>query len=139
MDPEDRTPNPDRLLRWAKHLCERTFIFNISSFCSAYFHSTTTLNYIRAILASGFASLNNPRDWSLSHVRSATLKKEFEEIVTNLSDALDFSRTIGIEMGSESAIGYERGGGLGTIGAVDLYTRSVYPCTAEYPDLLTKA
>ena len=44
--------------------------------------------------------------------------------MTNLSDALDFSRTIGIEAGSESAVGYERGGGLGTIGAVDLYTRS---------------
>ena len=89
------------------------------------------MNYIRAILASGFASLNNPRDWSLSHVRSATLKKEFEEIVTSLSDALDFSRTIGIETGSESAVGYERGGGLGTFGAVDLYTRSVYSCTAK--------
>lgn len=93
--------------------------------CSAYFYSATTLNYIRAILTSGFASLNNPRDWSLSHVRSAVLKKEFEDIVENLSDALDFSRTIGIETGSESAIGYEKGGGLGTFGAVDLYTRSV--------------
>ena len=94
---------------------------------STYFHSTTTLNYIRAILASGFASLNHPRDWSLSHVRSATLRKEFEEIVTSLSDALDFSRTIGIETGSESTVGYERGRGLGSLGAVDLYTRSAYP------------
>lgn len=106
---------------------------------SAYFHSTTTLNYIRAILTSGFASLNSPRDWSLSHVRSAALKKEFEEIVANLSDALDFSRTIGIETGSESAIEYERGGGLGTFGAVDLYTRLVYLGISGRVDLLTKA
>lgn len=107
-------------------------------FHSAYFHSATTLNYIRAILDSGFASLNNPRDWSLSHVRSATLKKEFEEIVTNLSDALDFSRTIGIETGSESAIGYEQGGGLGTFGAVDLYTRSFAIAFPNSMILLTK-
>lgn len=105
---------------------------------SAYFHSATTLNYTRAILASGFASLHHPRDWSLSHVRSATLKHEFEEIVTNLSDALDFSKTIGIETGSESAVAYERGGGLGTFGAVDLYVRSDHLSVSTYSCLLTK-
>ena len=43
---------------------------------SAYFYSNTTLNHIRALLTSGFASLHfhHPRDWSLSHVRSATLR-----------------------------------------------------------------
>lgn len=58
--------------------------------------------------------------------------------MANLSDALDFSRTIGIETGRESAIGYERGGGLGAFGAVDLYTRSVYPRIAKQIDPLTK-
>jgi len=57
--------------------------------------------------------------------------------VANLSDALDFSRAIGIETGSESAIGYERGGGLGSFGAVDLYTRSVYPSIPKGIDPLT--
>ena len=41
---------------------------------SAYFHSTTTLNYVRALLTSGFASLHQPRDWSLAHVRSPVLR-----------------------------------------------------------------
>jgi 3-deoxy-7-phosphoheptulonate synthase len=63
------------------------------------------------------------------------LKKEFEDIVENLSDALDFSRTIGIETGSESAIGYEHGGGLGTFGSVDLYTRLVDPSGFKRLDL----
>lgn len=44
---------------------------------SAYFHSTSTLNYIRSLLASGFADIHHPQDWSLSHVRSAALKWEF--------------------------------------------------------------
>ncbi|PPQ96054.1 hypothetical protein CVT26_004686 [Gymnopilus dilepis] len=47
------------------------------------------------------------------------LKREFETIVDGLSDALDFSRTIGADAGSHS---YERGGGRGTLGEVDFYT-----------------
>ncbi|KAF8957615.1 DAHP synthetase [Flammula alnicola] len=101
LDPNDRTPDPERLLR-------------------AYFHSTTTLNYLRSLLTSGFASLHHPRDWSLEHVRSPALRREFETIVDGLSDALDFSRTIGADAGAAHA--YEQGGGRGTLGEVDFYT-----------------
>ncbi|KAF9819448.1 hypothetical protein IEO21_02056 [Rhodonia placenta] len=100
LDPNDRTPDPERLL-------------------SAYFHSTTTLNYVRGLLTSGFASLHHPRDWSLSHVRSPALREEFERINEGLSDALDFTRTIGF--GSQHA-SYEQGGGRGVLGEVDFYT-----------------
>ena len=58
--------------------------------------------------------------------------------MTNLSDALDFSRTIGIETRSESAVEYERGGGLGALGAVDLYTRSTFSCISGWADPLMK-
>ena len=58
--------------------------------------------------------------------------------MASLSDALDFSRTIGIETGSESAVGYERGGGLGAFGSVDLYTRSIFSCVSKCIDRLTK-
>ncbi|KIM36919.1 hypothetical protein M413DRAFT_77655 [Hebeloma cylindrosporum] len=101
LDPNDRTPDPERLL-------------------SAYFNSTTTLNYLRSLLTSGFASLHHPRHWSLSHVRSPALRREFETIVDGLSDALDFSRTIGVDAGGANA--YECGGGRGTLGEVDFYT-----------------
>jgi 3-deoxy-7-phosphoheptulonate synthase len=46
-------------------------------------------------------------------------RKEFEHIVEGLSDALDFSRTIGVESGPS----FEQGGGRGTVGEVDFYTR----------------
>ncbi|PPQ83720.1 hypothetical protein CVT25_006124 [Psilocybe cyanescens] len=101
LDPNDRTPDPERLM-------------------SAYFHSTTTLNYLRGLLTSGFASLHHPRDWSLSHVRSPSLRQEFETIIDGLSDALDFSRTIGAD--AAASIPYEQGGGRGTLGEVDFYT-----------------
>ncbi|KAJ3508996.1 hypothetical protein NLJ89_g5452 [Agrocybe chaxingu] len=102
LDQNERTPDPERLLR-------------------AYFHSTTTLNYLRGLLTSGFASLHHPRDWSLSHVRSPSLRREFETIVEGLSDALDFTRTIGADAGP-SSVAYEQGGGRGTLGEVDFYT-----------------
>ncbi|TFY82300.1 hypothetical protein EWM64_g1719 [Hericium alpestre] len=104
LDPDDRTPDPERLL-------------------SAYFHSTATLNHLRGLLTSGFASLqhHHPRDWSLSHVRSSSLRKEFETITEGLADALDFTRTIGLDSGRES-LSYERGGGRSVLGEVDFYT-----------------
>lgn len=99
---DDRTPDPERLL-------------------SAYFHSTATLNYVRGLLTSGFASLHHPRDWSLSHVRSPALRSEFEKITQGLSNALDFSYTIGADSGRES-VPFDRGGGRGVLGEVDFYT-----------------
>ncbi|KAJ6570335.1 DAHP synthetase [Mycena sp. CBHHK59/15] len=114
LDPNDRTPDPERLL-------------------SAYFHSTATLNHVRSLLTSGFASLHHPSDWSLNHVRSPSLRKEFENIVEGLSDALDFSRTIGVESGPS----FEQGGGRGTVGEVDFYT-SHEGLMLEYEQALTR-
>ncbi|KAG9308893.1 DAHP synthetase [Chiua virens] len=117
LDPNDRTPDPQRLL-------------------SAYFHSTATLNYVRGSLTSGFASLYHPRDWSLSHVRSPSLRSEFEKITEGLSDALDFSRTIGVDSGKDS-VPFERGGGRGVLGEVDFYT-SHEGLMLDYEQALTR-
>jgi hypothetical protein len=48
-------------------------------------------------------------------------RQEFETIVEGLSDALDFSRTIGVD--ASASLPYEQGGGRGTLGEVDFYTR----------------
>ena len=73
LSSDDRTPDPERLLRYDPSMSTRKYHLKVFS---AYFHSTTTLNYMRGLLTSGFASLNrnNPRDWSLAHVRSANLR-----------------------------------------------------------------
>jgi len=46
-------------------------------------------------------------------------RREFEVITDGLSDALEFSRTIG----ADPTPPFERGGGKGTFGEVDFYTR----------------
>ncbi|KAI9247331.1 DAHP synthetase [Sporodiniella umbellata] len=77
-DPKDRKPDPERLL-------------------GAYFHSTATLNYVRTLLDSGFADLHEPSQWNLNHVRSENLKREYQQIVSQLTDSLDFMRTVGAD------------------------------------------
>ncbi|KAI8646014.1 DAHP synthetase [Parasitella parasitica] len=85
FDPTDRKPDPERLL-------------------GAYFHSAATLNYVRTLLDSGFADLHEPSKWNLSHVRSDNVKREYESIVTQLTDSLDFMGTIGADNGSSNAL-----------------------------------
>lgn len=58
------------------------------------------MNYIRALLSSGFADLHNPRSWQLSHVRNEELAKAFDSIIERLEDSLDFLKVVGGESGA---------------------------------------
>lgn len=105
FDPEEREPDPERLV-------------------SAYFHSATTLNYVRGQLGSGFADLHNPMDWELGHVRDKELQARYEKIVHSISDSLRFMRTIGADT-------------AGQLQTVDLYT-SHEGLVLEYEQSLTR-
>ena len=105
-DPEERTPDPERLV-------------------AAYFHSTTTMNYIRAELSSGIADLHSPLDWELGHVRDETIKAQYERIVNSITDSLRFMRTIGADSAASS------------LETVDLYT-SHEGLLLEYEQSLTR-
>ncbi|KAJ3222557.1 hypothetical protein HK099_002189 [Clydaea vesicula] len=68
----------------------------------AYFHSAATVNYVRSILANGFADLHHPDNWtldsfSLQHVKSPQIRSEYQSIVDRLLDSMDFMRTIGAD------------------------------------------
>ncbi|KAJ3241585.1 hypothetical protein HDU81_000124 [Chytriomyces hyalinus] len=83
IDLEDRIPDPERLL-------------------GAYFHSAATNNYVRLLLAGGFADLHHPDSWNLdswdlAHVRNPKIRNEYQGIVDRLHDALDFMKTIGAD------------------------------------------
>ncbi|KAJ3351288.1 hypothetical protein HDU83_009015 [Entophlyctis luteolus] len=86
----DRTPDPNRLL-------------------GAYFHSAATMNYVRTLLASGFADLHHPDSWNLeawdlAHVRNPLIRKDYQRIVDSLLDALDFMKTIGADGNNSDSI-----------------------------------
>ena len=77
-DPDNRTPDPERLV-------------------AAYFHSATTTNYIRSSLASGIADLHSPLDWGLGHVRDEKIKAQYTRIVDSITESLRFMRTVGAD------------------------------------------
>ena len=105
FDPAHRHVDPERLV-------------------TAYFHSATTLNYMRGQLSSGIADLHNPLDWDLGHVRDEGLQKKYSEIVSNISESLRFMRTIGADTS-------------GQLQTVDLYT-SHEGLVLEYEQSLTR-
>lgn len=70
-----RTPNPKRML-------------------TGYSRSAMTLNYIRALLAGGFANLQHPQKWNLEFVEHSEQADEYSHIVNAIGNALDFMKTI---------------------------------------------
>ena len=101
---DDRTPDPERLL-------------------GAYFHSAATVNHVRSLLSSGFASLPTSQKesvpWSLplEHVRSPELLASYEEIVRNLSEALEFMRVVGVDRSGAAS----KGGIGGALESADIW------------------
>jgi len=71
----DREPDPELLLR-------------------AYERAALTLNFIRALIDGGFADLHHPEYWDLGFVSHSPWRDEYRQIVTSISDSLDFFEAI---------------------------------------------
>ncbi len=69
--PEARTPDPDLLLR-------------------GYERAALTLNFVRALVAGGFADLHHPEYWDLGFVKHSPLKDAYQRIANSIADSLDF-------------------------------------------------
>ncbi|CUS11798.1 unnamed protein product [Tuber aestivum] len=102
----ERTPDPTRLVS------------------SAYYHSATTLNFLRGQLSSGFADLHHAFEWTLSHVQDSETKEKYQAIVNSITDTIRFMQTIGADTSS-------------SLGTVDLYT-SHEGLLLEYEQGLTR-
>ena len=75
-DPVGRMPDPRRLLH-------------------GYHTASLTLNYVRAMLAGGFADLHHPENWSLGLVARGTQRQRYEQVVAKIRDAVAFMATVG--------------------------------------------
>ena len=103
---EDRKVDPERLVQ-------------------AYFHSASTLNFIRASLSSGFADLHKPLDWELGHVKDEKILAKYTHIVESITGSLRFMKTVGADATSSA------------LETVDLYT-SHEALLLEYEQSLTR-
>lgn len=97
----------------------------IANCYSAYFHSAATLNYVRSQLASGFADLHRPFEWTLSHVQNDQTKQEYQAIVSSITETISFMRTVGADQAR-------------SLDTVDLYT-SHEGLHLEYEQCLTRS
>ena len=73
--PEDRNPDPDRLLR-------------------AYERAALTTNFIRALVDGGFADLHHPEYWDLGFVSRSPLAADYMETVKSIGESLRFMETL---------------------------------------------
>lgn len=88
-------------------------------------------SFLATLPCSTLCSLRSVYLFSIDPLnRTASCRREFETIVDGLSDALDFSQTIGVD--ASASLPYEQGGGRGTLGEVDFYTRCVYVMCTSY-------
>ena len=75
VHPEDRTPNPDLLLR-------------------AYERSGLTINFIRSLIEGGFADLHHPEYWELGFVANSPHAAEYTRMVETIGESLRFMETL---------------------------------------------
>ena len=78
FDAKDRQPDPSRLL-------------------SAYSHSATTLNLLRALSQGGFADLHEVHRWTADFVRSSPQGERFEELADRITQSLAFMEACGFD------------------------------------------
>ncbi len=71
----DREPDPELLLR-------------------AYERAALTLNFVRALIDGGFADLHHPEYWDLDFMHHSPWRDQYRQIVTSISDSLDFFEAI---------------------------------------------
>jgi 3-deoxy-7-phosphoheptulonate synthase len=55
-----------------------------------YERAALTLNFVRALVAGGFADLHHPEYWDLGFVSQSPLKDTYQRITSSIADAFDF-------------------------------------------------
>jgi 3-deoxy-7-phosphoheptulonate synthase len=73
---DDRHPRPERLVE-------------------GYFHAASTLNYVRAMIAGGFADLHYPHAWDLNSIRESDRWGEYRQMLDRILDAIHFMESFG--------------------------------------------
>lgn len=65
----------------------------------AYFHSTATMNYIRALSVGGFSSLKNIKSWNKDFANNLK-SQQIEKIINEVADSINLIESCGIKAGN---------------------------------------
>ena len=77
FNPESRIPDPERQLQ-------------------AYRQSAATLNFLRAFLQGGFASLENVNRWALDFMKDRPIETSYETLAGEIARTLEIMKALGI-------------------------------------------
>ena len=72
---DERIPDPQMILR-------------------GYERASLTLNFVRSLVDGGFSDLHHPEYWDLDWVGHSSAASEYRDIVSSISDSLDFLETV---------------------------------------------
>jgi 3-deoxy-7-phosphoheptulonate synthase len=111
-----------------------------SRLLSAYHHSASTLNLLRAFTKGGFADLRRVHAWNREFVASSPVGQRYEELARGIERALDFMHACGLSTESDAQLhqvdlytshealilGYEE-----ALTRVDSLTGEWYDCSAH--------
>jgi len=75
-DASGRRPDPRRLLE-------------------AYFRSTATLNFLRALIDGGFADLHHPESWELDFMTGSPAGLSYQRMAERIRDAVSYMESLG--------------------------------------------
>lgn len=75
FSPVDRTPDPQLLLR-------------------GYERAALTLNFVRSLVASGFADLHHPENWELDFAADSPRSRQYHEMVESITRSLRFMEAV---------------------------------------------
>ncbi len=75
-DSVTRIPDPRRLLQ-------------------SYYHSSVTMNYVRALIEGGFADLHHPEHWNLEFISASEHRHDYVQLLERLTDAIHFMEALG--------------------------------------------
>ena len=61
----------------------------------AYFRSTATLNFVRALIDGGFADLHHPEFWELGFMTGSPVGLEYQRMAERIRDAVSYMESLG--------------------------------------------
>jgi 3-deoxy-7-phosphoheptulonate synthase len=70
----------------------------------AYRQSAATLNFLRAFLQGGFASLTNTQRWALDFMKGKPIEVEYEKLAAEIERTLSIMRALGIDEANTEAL-----------------------------------
>lgn len=67
---------------------------NPAKMLEAYHHSAMTMNFVRALVAGGFADIRHPEYWDIEWVKHSKNAEKFQNLVAQIKESINFAEVL---------------------------------------------